>query len=70
MAGMNALRVEDDFDLSSEPQTGNIYRDAANRSFVVLRVRPGGVFVEYADGTTRSVSSKGWSLMRAKPAVC
>lgn len=70
MARMNALRVEDDVNLYSEPQTGEIYRDATNRSFVVLRVRPDGVFVEYADGTTRSVSSKGWSLLRARPAIC
>jgi hypothetical protein len=70
VASMNALQIERDDDLSYEPQTGGIYRDATNRSFVVLRVRPEGVFVEYADGTTRSVSKNGWSLLGARPALC
>lgn len=70
MSTTNALRVEHAANLFSEPQTGGIYRDATNRSFVVLRVRSEGVFVEYADGTTRSVSKSGWFRLKAKPALC
>lgn len=68
MASLNALRVEHEGNVSV-PQTGEIYRDSTDRSFVVLRVRPDGVFLEYADGTTRSVSKNGWSRMRARPAL-
>jgi hypothetical protein len=67
---VNALRIERDEMISSEPQTGGIYRDSTNRSLIVLRVRPSGVFVEYADGTTRSVSKSVWSRMMARPALC
>ena len=65
----NAYRIEQDLNSSCEPQTGEIYRDSTDRSFVVLRVSPDGVFVEYADGTTRSVSKSGWCRMRAMPAL-
>lgn len=69
MATMNALRLEPDFNNSPEPLTGSIYRDSTNRSFVVLRVRSDGVFIEYADGTTRSISKRGWSCLNARPAL-
>jgi len=66
---MNALKAEHDTDISYEPLTGGIYRDSTNRSFVVLRVGADGVFVEYADGTTLSVSNSNWSRMKARPAL-
>jgi len=67
---MNAVQLELDDEFSFAPRTGGIYRDSLNRSFVVLRVRPDGAFVEYADGTTRSVSKSAWSRMGARPALC
>lgn len=69
VASMNALRVEHDVNISSEPQAGKIYRDLTNRSFVVLRVHSDGVFVEYADGTTRTVSKSVWAYMKPRPAL-
>lgn len=70
MSSINALRIDRDVTFSPEPRLGGIYRDANNRSFIVLRVNPEGVFVEYADGTTRSVSVTGWPRMAARAAVC
>lgn len=69
VASMNALRVEHDASIYSKPRAGKIYRDLTNRSFVVLRVHSDGVFVEYADGTTRTVSKNGWFCMKPQPAL-
>ncbi len=70
MSSTSALRIDHHVTLSPEPRLGGIYRDASNRSFIVLRVNPEGIFVEYADGTTRSVSVTGWPHMVARAAVC
>ena len=69
MTRLNALTVERDADISSEPLAGGIYRDSSNRSFVVLRVGSDGAFVEYADGTTLRVSNHNWYRMNARPAL-
>lgn len=52
-----------------EPRPGGIYRDIANRSFLVLGVRLNRVFIEYADGHTCSISKSSWSELKAKPAL-
>lgn len=52
-----------------EPRPGGIYRDIANRSFLVLGVRPNRVFIEYADGHTCSISKSSWPELKAKPAL-
>ena len=70
MSSTSALRIDSHVAPSPEPRLGGIYRDANNHSFIVLRVNPEGVFVEYADGTTRSVSATGWLRMAARAAVC
>ncbi len=70
MPSTNALRIDRQMAYSPEPRLGGIYRDANNRSFIVLRVNPEGIFVEYADGTTRSISVTGWPHMAVRAAVC
>lgn len=70
MTTSNAQVIDFEDINSPEPQLGGIYRDANNRSFIVLRVSPEGVFVEYADGTTRSVSVNGWPRMVVRVAAC
>lgn len=66
----NALKSERQFAFSPEPMLGEIYRDARDCSFIVLRVDPEDVFIEYADGTTRTVSTMAWHQMVARAAAC
>ena len=35
------------------PEVGGIYRDAGERSFMVLSTSSNGILIEYADGRTR-----------------
>lgn len=70
MATSNALKIDRAETFSPEPRLGEIYRDAQNRSFIVLRVNRDGVFVEYADGLTRTISVTGWPLMVERTAEC
>lgn len=70
MASSTALKIDHSVAFSPEPRLGGIYRDANNRSFIVLRVNREGIFVEYADGATRSISVTGWPLLVDRVAEC
>ncbi len=70
MASSNALIIDHHDTFSPEARLGGIYRDANNRSFIVLRVSRDGIFVEYADGATRTISSTGWPLLVERAAEC
>ncbi len=70
VASTNALRVDRSFSFPPQPRLGGIYRDANDRSFIVLRVGPEGIFVEYADGTTRSINVNVWPYIVTRAAVC
>lgn len=53
-----------------EPVTGKIYRTAGNESMLVLGVRSGRVFVEYADGRFRRLSQREWEALNPNPSRC
>lgn len=56
--------------ITSQPRTGGIYRDEDNQSFLILTMCADRLFVEYANGSTRVISTSEWSQMGATPALC
>ncbi|WP_459867301.1 hypothetical protein [Endothiovibrio diazotrophicus] len=46
------------------PEVGSIYRDAGQRSFLVLSASHHTILIEYADGHTRRVAPDRWSELR------
>lgn len=53
-----------------EPVNGRIYRTKQDESLLVLGVRAGGVFVEFADGRFRHISYREWDKLNPNPARC
>lgn len=53
-----------------EPVNGEIYRTSEDKSLLVLGVRPGSVFVEFADGSFRRMSEKEWRRLNPNPSRC
>jgi len=52
------------------PVNGRIYRTAGDESLLVLGVRTGGVFVEFADGRLKHISYREWDSLNPNPARC
>jgi len=53
-----------------KPVNGRIYRTADDESLLVLGVRPGSVFVEFADGSFRRISEQEWRRLYPNPSRC
>jgi hypothetical protein len=53
-----------------KPINGKIYRTAGDESLLVLGVRSGSVFVEFADGRFRHMSYHEWERLHPNPSRC
>ncbi len=53
-----------------EPVSGRIYRTSRDESLLVLGVKPGSVFVEFADGSFRRMSESEWLQLNPNPSPC
>lgn len=54
----------------TEPVHGRIYRSVEGESLLVLGVRSGAIFVEYADGRFCRLSHREWEALQPTPAPC
>lgn len=45
------------------PEVGSIYRDAGERSFLVLSSSRTGILIEYADGNTERLEPNRWPAL-------
>lgn len=54
----------------AKPVNGKIYRTSQDESLLVLGVRPGSVFVEFADGSFRRISEQEWQKLNPNPSRC
>jgi len=53
-----------------KPVNGKIYRTSNDQSMLVLGVKSGKVFVEFADGSFRSMSEREWQQLHPNPSRC